>query len=157
MAVVVCINGCTNTRYITDQKSVELQHQMHNHRSGVKAGDILLNTTNLLLSITLGSEFEITSSERAFKHIIIENESPDSMTVNMVTDVEWKESIYCDIMGIVLPPKASQKLLVPYPAAYNIYFRTPFTEERVLGIQTDDKKSQYKLIPKISGVPKEDK
>jgi hypothetical protein len=79
------------------------------------------------------------------------------MTINMVTDVEWKESIYCDIMGIVLPPKASQKLLVPYPAAYNIYFRTPSTEERVLGIQTDDKKSQYKLMPKISGVPKEDK
>jgi len=148
LVVIVWFSGCSNTRYITDQKSVELQHQMHAHRTGVKTGDILLNTASFILSLTLGSEFAYTASERAFKHITIENESTDSMTVNMVTDIEWKNSMYCDIMGIVLPPKASQKLLVPYPAAYNIYFRTPFTEEKILGIQTDDKKSLYKLKPK---------
>ena len=145
LAVVVCINGCTNTRYIADQKSVELQHQMHAHRSGVKAGDILLHTASLILSLSLGSEFEITPSERAFKQIILENESPDSMTVNMVTDIEWKDSVFCDIMGIRLPPEAKQKLLVPYPAAYNVYFKTPFTEEEHIEVRTDNNHRIVKL------------
>jgi len=145
LSAIVCINGCTNTRYITDQKSVELQHQMHAHRSGVKAGDILLNTASLILSVTLGSEFEIASSERAFKHIVLENESPDSMIVNMVTDIEWKDSIFCDIMGINLPPKAKQKLLVPFPAAYNVYFKTPYTEEEHIEFRTDNKHRIIKL------------
>jgi hypothetical protein len=148
-AVLFFIGGCTNTRYITDKKSADLQHQMQAHRSGVKTGDILLNTANLILSMTLGSEFEVAASERAFKHITLENESADSMTINMVTDIEWKDSVYCDIMGIVLPPKASQKLLVPYPAAYNIYFKTPYSEEEILAIRTDDKKNLYKLKPKV--------
>jgi hypothetical protein len=148
LTAIYCIGGCSNTRYITDKKSVQLQHQMHAHRSGVKAGDILLNTASFIMSVTLGSAMEFTASERAFKHITIENETVDSMTVNMVTDIEWKDSQYCDIMGIVLPPKASQKLLVPFPAAYNIYFRTPFTEEDTLSIRTDNKKNIYKLKPK---------
>jgi hypothetical protein len=148
LAVHFCMSGCSSTRYITDQKSVELQHQMHAHRSGVKAGDILLSTASFIMSVTLGTEFEVSASERAFKHITIENTSPDSMFINMVTDIEWKSSVYCDIMGIVLPPKASQKMLVPYPAAYNIYFRTPFIEEDTLTIRTDEKHSLYKLKPK---------
>jgi hypothetical protein len=151
------MGGCSNTRYITDKKSIELQHQMHAHRSGVKAGDILLSTASLIMSVTLGSEFEVSASERAFKYITLENESTDSMTVNMVTDIEWKDSVYCDIMGIVLPPKAHQKLLVPYPAAYNVYFKTPYTEEEIRAIRTDDKHSLYKLKPKEPVPPEENK
>jgi len=62
LAAIVCINGCTNTRYITDPKSIELQRQMHAHRSGVKAGDILLNTASFILSLTLGSKFAYAAS-----------------------------------------------------------------------------------------------
>jgi hypothetical protein len=148
LAAIGSLGGCSNTRYITDKKSAELQHQMHAHRSGVKAGDILLSTASFILSVTLGSEFQVSASEKAFKHITIENESQDSLTVNMVTDIEWKDSEYCDIMGIVLPPKAHQKILVPYPAAYNIYFRTPYTEEQTIAIRTDEKHSLYKLKPR---------
>lgn len=57
----------------------------------------------------------------------------------MVTDVLWKDDEYCDIMGIALPPGANQKLLVPYPAAYNVYFKTPSSEEEKLEIRTDSK------------------
>jgi hypothetical protein len=157
LAVIFCIGGCSNTRYITDKKSIELQHKMHAHRFGVKAGDILLTTASFILSLTLGSEFEYSASERAFKHITIENESPDSLTVNMVTDVEWKNSVYCDIMGIILPPKKKQKILAPYPAAYNIYFRTPYTEEESIEIRTDKKQRLYRLKPKSSDLFEEDK
>jgi hypothetical protein len=158
--VLGCIlfgGGCTNTRYITDQTSIERQHEMRKHRSGTNVGDVLINTTNIILSIALNTEFEIAQSERAFKRITIINESPDSLIVNMVTDIVWKETGYCDIMGIVLPPKARQKLLVPYPAAYNIYFRTPISEEEKLEIRTDDKRNHYMLNPGFPVVPEVNK
>jgi hypothetical protein len=63
----------------------------------------------------------------------------------MVTDIVWKETGYCDIMGIVLPPQAKQKLLVPYPAAYNVYFKTPYSEEEKLEVRTDNNRRIIKL------------
>jgi hypothetical protein len=157
LAVIQFIGGCTNTRYLTDQTSVERQREMRKMRSGINAEDVLLNTASFILSITLNSEFEITQSERSFKKITMINEFADTLFINMVTDIQRKEVGYCDIMGIVLPPKAQQRLLVPYPAAYNVYFRTPFTAEEILEIRTDDKQSLYKLMPKISDLPTEDK
>jgi len=75
------------------------------------------------------------------------NESSDSLFVNMVTDIVWKEDGYCDIMGIVLPPISTQSLLVPYPAAYNVYFHTPSSQEEKLEIRTDSKYRNFKLKP----------
>lgn len=145
LAVITCIGGCTGTRYLTDSVSIERQHDMRMHRSGVNIGDVLVSFINLFISGALNSEYEITQSERAFKRFSVINESGDSLYVNMVTDVVWKESGYCDIMGIVLPPNASQKLLAPYPAAYNIYFKTPFSEEEKLEFRTDNKHRRIKL------------
>jgi hypothetical protein len=118
---------------------------MRKHRSGVNAGDALLSIVNLFVSNALDSEYEISQSDRAFKRMTIVNESPDSLYVNMVTDIVWKEDGYCDIMGIVLPPEARQKLLVPYPAAYNVYFRTPFSEEEKIEFRSDNKHRILKL------------
>jgi len=120
---------------------------MRANRAGVNVGDVFINIANLFISGALNTGFEVSQSERAFKRITVINESPDSLFVNMVTDVVWKESGYCDIMGIVLPPGAKQKLLAPYPAAYNVYFRTPFTEEEKLEIRTDGKHRRFVLRP----------
>lgn len=145
LAVILCCGGCTNTRYLTDSGSIDRQHDMRAHRAGVNVGDAFLNVINLILAGTLNSEFEVTQSDRAFKRIKIVNESTDSLFVNMVTDIVWKETGYCDIMGIVLPPKARQKLLVPYPAAYNAYFKTSNSEEEKLEIRTDNKQKNIRL------------
>lgn len=145
LAAIMCLGGCTSTRYLTDSKSVDRQRDMRANRSGVNVGDVFVNIANLFISGALNTEFEVSQSERAFKRITIINESPDSLFVNMVTDVVWKESGYCDIMGITLPPGASQKLLAPYPAAYNVYFRTPFTEEEKLEIRTDSNHRRFVL------------
>jgi hypothetical protein len=118
---------------------------MRKHRSGVNAGDALLSIVNLFVSNALDSEYEISQSDRAFKRMTIVNESPDSLYVNMVTDIVWKEDGYCDIMGIVLPPDARQKLLVPYPAAYNVYFKTPFSGEEKIEFRSDNKHRILKL------------
>lgn len=75
----------------------------------------------------------------------------------MVTDIIWKESGYCDIMGIILPASAHQKLLGPYPAAYNVFFQTPYTEEEKLEITTDSKYRRFVLRPGMTHWLKEEK
>lgn len=145
LAAIICIGGCTNTRYLTDSKSIDRQHDMRRNRSGVNVGDVFVNMANLFISGALNTDFEVSGSKRAFKRVALINESTDSLFVNMVTDIVWKETGYCDIMGIVLPSGARQKLLVPYPAAYNIYFRSPFTEEEKLEISTENKHRKIRL------------
>ena len=147
VSAFVCSVSCTSTRHLTDSISIDRQRDMRANRAGVNIGDVFLNIANLFISGALNTGFEVSQSERAFKRITVINESPDSLFVNMVTDVVWKESGYCDIMGIVLPPGAKQKLLAPYPAAYNVYFRTPFTEEEKLEIRTDGKHRRFVLRP----------
>jgi hypothetical protein len=145
LAAIIIFGGCTNTRYLTDPTSRGRQRDMKKHRIGNNVGEVFLNFFSFILSEAIDSEYEITKSERAFKKISIVNESTDTLFVNMVTDVVWKESGYCDIMGIVLPPKAKQRMLVPYPAAYNIFFQTPYTEEEKLEIRTDNKHRRFVL------------
>jgi hypothetical protein len=150
LAAIVCCGGCTSTRYLTDAQSIERQHDMRRNRTGTNVGDVLLSVAAAVISGALDTPYEVPQSERAFKRITIENTSSDTLFVNMVTDVEWKESGYCDIMGIVLPPQAKQKLLTPFPAAYNIYFRTPFSEEEKIEIRNDGKHRRFSLRPGIT-------
>lgn len=147
LAVIICSGGCTSTRYLTDSQSIERQKDMRKNRTGTNVGDVLLSFANMFISGALNTDYEVIQSERAFKRISIINESADTLIVNMVTDIVWKETGYCDIMGIVLPPQASQKLLTPYPAAYNVYFRTPYSEEEKLEIRTDNRHRRFVLRP----------
>lgn len=147
LAALILCGGCTNTRYLTDSVSIGRQHDMRSNRTGKNIGAGCLNFASLVLSAILDIEFQTVQSEREFKKITLVNESTDSLIINMVTDIVWKESGYCDIMGIVLPPQARQKLLGPYPAAYNVYFRTPDSEEEKLEVRTDNKHRIIKLRP----------
>ena len=155
--VIIVFGGCTNTRYLTDSKSIDRQRDMRANRSGKNVGDVFVNIANMFISGALNTDFEVSQRERAFKRITIVNESPDSLFINMVTDIVWKESGYCDIMGIALPAGAHQKLLVPYPAAYNIFFQTPYSEEEKLEIRTDNKHRRFVLRPGMTNWVKENK
>lgn len=150
LTVLICCGGCTNTRYLTDSTSIDRQHDMRSNRVGKNIGEGCLNMSFFILAAVLNTEFEPIESEREFKRITLKNESQDSLIINMVTDIVWKETGYCDIMGIVLPPLAKQKLLVPYPAAYNVYFRTPYSEEEKLEVRTDTKLRIIKLKQSIT-------
>jgi len=156
LVAIICLGGCTSTRYLTDSKSIGRQRDMKKHRVGNNVGDVFQNIFNMVLSEAIDAEYEMTKSDRAFKKISIVNESTDSLFVNMVTDVVWKESGYCDIMGIVLPPGARQKLLAPYPAAYNVYFKTPYSEEEKLEVRTDNKHRRFVLRPGMTEWLKEE-
>jgi len=156
LAVILCSGGCTNTRYLTDPTSAKRQHDMRSNRIGKNIGEGFLNMSFIILAAVLDSEFTPIESDRTFKRISIVNQSPDSLFVNMVTDIVWKETGYCDIMGIALPAGAKQKLLVPYPAAYNAYFRTPGSEEEKLEIRTDSKHRVIKLRPGMTEMQQEE-
>ncbi|MDP2887930.1 MAG: hypothetical protein Q8P34_03065 [Bacteroidota bacterium] len=145
LAAIILFGGCTNTRYLTDPTSIGRQKDMKSNRVGKNVGEGCLNMTLFIIAGIFNFDFEPIESERAFKKISIINESTDTLFVNMVTDVVWKEAGYCDVMGIVLPPTAKQKLLLPYPAAYNVYFQTPFTEEEKLEVRTDSKLRRIRL------------
>jgi len=152
LAVILCCGGCTSTRYLTDSGSIDRQHDMRKNRVGKNIGEGCLNMTFFILAAVVNSEFEPLESERTFKRISVKNESTDTLFVNMVTDVVWKETGYCDIMGIALPSGARQKLLVPYPAAYNVYFRTSSSEEEKLEIRTDNKQKNIRLKPGMTKI-----
>lgn len=155
VTVIISCGGCTNMRYLTDQTSIERQHDMRAHRVGKNIGEGSLNVASFIISGVLNSDFVAIQSERAFRKISIINQSTDSLFVNMVTDIAWKEDGYCDIMGIVLPPGAKQKLLVPYPAAYNVYFKTPYSDEEKIEIRTDGRHGIIKLKEGMTKVPDE--
>lgn len=142
---IMIVSSCTSIRYLTDETSIERQKDMKRNRTGGNVGDVFVNIASLFISATLNAGYEVYSSERTFKRISVVNESADTLFVNMVTDIVWKKTGYCDIMGIVLPPGAKQKLLAPYPAAYNIYFRTPYSDEEKIEIRTDGKRRTIKL------------
>ena len=146
LTAILLWGGCTSTRYLTDPTSIGRQRDMKKNRTGGNIEDVGTNFASFLLAVFFDISFDVSSGERAFKRISLVNESTDTLYVNMVTDIVWKESGYCDIMGIELPPGARQKLLVPYPAAYNIYFRSPFSEvEEKLEVNTENKRRRINL------------
>lgn len=153
LILLLAVSSCNSTRYMTDQVSIDRQHDMRRHRTGGNLGDVGINCGSLFLSAVLNTGFEVISRERTFKKISLLNISGDTLRVNMLTDIVWKETGYCDIMGIVLPPGATQKLLVPYPAAYNVYFKTPTSEEEKLEIRTDGSFHTIKLKSGMTNVP----
>ncbi len=150
-------SSCTSTRYLTDETSIKRQREMRSSRAGGNVGDVFINFASLFLSATLNTGYEIYSRDRAFKRITIANESNDSLFVSMVTDIVWKESGYCDIMGIALPAGARQTLLAPYPAAYNVYFRKPGADEEKLEIRTDGRFHVIRLKPGMTLEPEQKK
>ena len=152
--IMLIISGsCSSNRYMTDPTSIERQKDMRRHRTGGNLGDVGLNCGSLFLSVVLNSGYQVISRDRTFKKIGLLNESGDTLKVNMLTDIVWKETGYCDIMGIVLPPGVTQKLLVPYPAAYNIYFKTSYSEEEKMEIRTDGNFHTIKLKTKMINLP----
>lgn len=145
LTIITLCGGCTNTRYLTDATSIERQHDMRAHRTGRNVGDVGINIALMFASVVFEMPAQTYSRDRSFKRISVVNQSADTLYVNMVTDILWKEKGYCDVMGIVLPPGAKQKLLVPYPAAYNVYYQSPYMEEKKLEVRTDHKLRKINL------------
>ncbi len=115
--------ACASSRYIRDDASVERHKKIRGNRTANIVGDTFITTGFLVLSAILGSdEIELPESSRLFKTITLHNQSSDTMIINMLTDYILRDSIYCDIMDMRIPPNKKGRLLLPNGALYNVYF-----------------------------------
>jgi len=122
--ILYCLAGsCASSRYIQDNPSIERHKKIRGNRTAHIVGDTFLATGSLIFSAILGSDdILLPKGRRAFKTITLHNQSPDTMIINMLTDFILRDSIYCDIMNMRIPPHKKGRLLLPNGALYNVYF-----------------------------------
>lgn len=118
--------SCKTSGYITDQESIQRQKEMRKYRTGLNFADVGLLVASSVGAVLTGVNVYPEPQSQSFKKIRLVNESKDTLFVNMVTDWLWKDSVYCDIKDIVMPPLQSAKIIVPMGAAYNIFFRNDY-------------------------------
>jgi len=119
-------SSCATSVYITDQKSIQNQKEMRRNRTGrnfLEAG--ILFAAAVGEALTDVNVYPVPAPQ-SFRKLVLVNKSKDTLFVNMVTDHLWKDSTYCDIRDIVLPPLVSAKVVVPMDANYNVFFRNDF-------------------------------
>lgn len=153
--LVLFLSGCSTSKLITDQESHQLQKEMRRSRTGVNIADAGIYLGSAVLSAATGIEIQPESGAKNFRKIRIENTFHDTLIVNMVTDILWKEDQYCDIRDILIPPLQTIKVIAPIDASYNIYFRTnPDSEDQVININTSERR-RIKLKPEITPLPEQ--
>ncbi len=129
LAVLILLSACSTPRYIQDPKSAELQQQIKNKRTGHIFGDVFLTAGSVVLAFITGVYVGYAPGGQSLKKIALQNVSEDSLQVNMLTDMIWKDSIYADMMNIRIPPGKTCRLLIPSDAVYNLYFSNTFDSE----------------------------
>jgi len=126
IASLTLLSSCITSAYITDQESIERQKEMRKYRTGLNFAEV-----GVLFASAVGEAFTGVSiypapSPQSFRKMKLINVSKDTLYINMVTDWLWKDSVYCDIREIIMPPLESAKVIVPLGAAYNVFFRTDY-------------------------------
>ena len=120
------LSSCVTSAYITDQESIARQKEMRKYRTGINIAEIGVLFASAVGEAFTGVNIYPEPSPQSFRKMKLVNESKDTLYVNMVTDWLWKDSAYCDIREIVMPPLETAKVIVPLGAAYNIFFRTEY-------------------------------
>jgi len=146
--------SCKTSGYITDQESIQRQKEMRKYRTGVNFADVGLLVASSVGAVLTGVNVYPEPKSQSFKKMKLVNESKDTLFVNMVTDWLWKDSVYCDIKEIVMPPLQSAKIIVPMGAAYNIFFRNDYyaPDDEKVEINTSEI-SRVRLHPGIAEKP----
>lgn len=146
--------SCKTSGYITDQESIQRQKEMRKYRTGINFADVGLLVASSVGAVLTGVNVYPEPQSQSFKKIRLVNESKDTLFVNMVTDWLWKDSVYCDIKDIVMPPLESAKIIVPLGAAYNVFFRNNYNapDDEKVEINTSQT-SRVKLHPGLVQKP----
>jgi len=137
------LTGCTTPKYIYDTPSYERQKELMETRTSNVFSDIFLGISSTGVSMAFNSEILLFPVEQQFKKIKLLNPTPDTMYVNMLSDVYWDENDYCDFMDIRIPPQKTCKVMVPLDATYNLYFSNTVEsdDDEMLEIQTNNIKN----------------
>jgi hypothetical protein len=124
--LLILFSSCATSAYITDQESVKRQKEMRKHRTGINFAEAGLLFASAVGEAFTGVNIYPEPTPQSFRKMILVNDSKDTLFINMVTDWLWKDSVYCDIREIVMPPRQSAKVVVPMGIAYNVFFRNDF-------------------------------
>lgn len=125
MALIFLVN-CKTSSYITDQESRQRQKMIRRYRTGINFTDVFVQVGSAVTSAMTGYNINSELNSKSFRKFRLKNEGQDTLFVNMVTDYLWRDSSYCDIREIVIPPLKTAKLITPLGATYNVYFRKEF-------------------------------
>lgn len=123
LTTVFMLSACRTASFIRDEKTRKLQSEMRRARTGTNIGDVCLQFLNIITLTALDFDMNPETSHRQFKKFKIQNNSSDTLYVNMLSDYLWKENTYCDFRDVVILPKEKIKLLVPLETNFNVYFR----------------------------------
>ncbi len=148
---VFLIISCSSPKYIYNTDSYNRQQELQEMRSEKVFGEIL-NFSSTIISAAFDSEYDLwIPGEQHLKKLNLINPTSDTIYVNMLSDVYWTDSVYCDFMDIRIPPKERLKILVPLDTNYNLYFsNTPQNDDdELMEINTDDVK-QITLKPSVN-------
>jgi hypothetical protein len=131
LLISICISfsiffSCSVSGYITDPQSIERQKKMHSYRTGVNIGEGSLLVASSVVAMFTGVNIYPDAQSQSFKLMRLINESKDTLFVNMVTDWQWRDSTFCDIREIVMPPLKSAKVIVPMGVNYNVFYRNDY-------------------------------
>ncbi len=126
MVFLFLLPACTTHRYITDPESLQLQKKIQGKRAGRIVGDTFLTLGSIFVGALTGIYVGYVPGGNSMKRIALGNTGTDTLQVNMLTDVIWKDSTYADFMNIRIPPGKTARLLVPAGAVYNLYFSNTF-------------------------------
>lgn len=128
--LALLLGACTTPKYIHDASSFERQKELMETRSSNVFSDIFLGISSTGMSVAFNSEILLFPLDQQFKKIKLHNPTPDTLYVNMLSDVYWDENDYCDFMDIRIPPLKSCKVMVPLDANYNLYYsNTPESDD----------------------------
>ena len=146
--LVFLFSACTPSKYILDHQSFERQKNMKKYRSANIVADVGSSLFSIFLALVFDLETENEPTQKQFKKITLDNPTGDTVFVNMLTDVNWDDSVYCDFMDIRIPPQKKIRLLVPVNANYNLYFSpTPEADDDELLQLNTSKKRKIVLQP----------
>jgi hypothetical protein len=140
--------SCTSTQYIYDAESRQRQEDLLSKRAVNTGCEMAGCMSSVLLSALLNTDLGYMPSEPEFRKLKLINTTPDTMYVNMLTDIKWDTTAYVDFNDVRIPPLQTWRVLVPIGIDYNLYFGTGDNPEKdeLIQLNTAGKRT-FKLVP----------
>jgi hypothetical protein len=139
-SLLICItllSSCITYQYIRDEGSMHLQKKIQGKRTANILGGSFLTAGSVVLGALTGIYVGYTPGMRNLKSVRFINTSADTLQLNLLSDQIWKDSVYCDIRDIRIPPGEKCRILVPVNALYNLYF------SNTMDMEADDEIIQF--------------
>ena len=153
--LLLLLTSCSSYKYFYDTPSRDLQQKLRTQRTGNAFFEGFKVVGAFVFALLTNSPvIDYNPDQKEFKNLNLFNSSPDTLFVNMLSDVKWDTTRYCDFMDIRIPPGKNCRMLVPKYTNYNIYFSNtpdPDDDEKI-EINTE----KFRKIAVYSGLTKND-